>query len=90
MELVHAKMERGEGLHGDAAYQATFVFGSPFTDEKGNHIGKAKPIHMSFLNGMPPEAFVVGLRALADHVEEEFKEADNKPNLTVVEDDKSG
>ena len=88
VELIHAKLNRGEDMAEDAVYMMDFVFGSPFTDSKGKHIGKAKTIHMSFRNGMPPEDFAEGLRALAEHIEatvinsDDFKE---KPALTVVD-----
>jgi hypothetical protein len=76
MELVHAKMARGSDMFENEVYQTTFVFGSPIKDVEGKSIGKAKPVHMTFMNGMPPEAFIIGLRALADHVEKEFNLSD--------------
>jgi len=85
VELIHAKLNRGNDMAGDA-------FGSPFTDAKGKHIGKAKTIHMGFKNGMPPEDFIIGLRALADHIQAtviDSKEFDEKPELKVV-DNNSG
>ena len=85
MELVHAKMERGVDLTEQVVYQATFVFGSPFTDSKGKHIGKAVPVNMAFMNGMPPEDFVTGLRHLADHVEENYSSSTVEKNLRLVE-----
>lgn len=88
VELIHAKLNRGEDMAGDTKYMMDFIFGSPFTNAEGKHIGKAKTIHMGFMNGMPPEDFILGLRALADHVQAtiiDTKEFDEKPNLTVVE-----
>lgn len=89
MELVHAKMERGvqaDKFTGEEheAYIVTFVFGSPFTDSKGKHIGGAKPVNMAFMNGMPPEDFATGLRALADHVDNEFSSEVSR-NLRLVD-----
>lgn len=89
MELVHAKMERGTQVDKFTqqeydAYIVTFVFGSPFTDDKGNHIGGAKPVNMAFMNGMPPEDFATGLRLLADHVENEFSSEVSR-HLRLVE-----
>ncbi len=92
IELVHAKLNRGEDMAGDLTYMMDFTFGSPFTDVEGKHIGKAKTIHMGFKNGMPPEDFIIGLRALADHIEETIvnsKDFKEKPDLTVV-DNNSG
>jgi len=86
VELVHAKMERGLDMAETPVYQITFMFGSPFTDDKGNHIGGATPVHMSFVNGMPPEDFVTGLRMLADHVETEFEPSAVDRQLKLVED----
>lgn len=88
IELIHAKLNRGEDMAGDEKYMMDFVFGSPFTDSRGKHIGKAKTIHMGFQNGMPPEDFIIGLRALADHIDETMVKSDDfkeKPNLTVVD-----
>ena len=89
VELIHAKLNRGEDMADDIVYMMDFVFGSPFIDDKGKHIGKAKTIHMSFRNGMPPEDFVTGLRFLADHIEETIINTDDfkeKPTLSVVDD----
>ena len=88
IELVHAKLNRGEDMAGDIAYMMDFVFGSPFVDDKGKHIGKAKTIHMGFKDGMPPEDFIIGLRALADHIEKTIVNSDDfkgKPTLSVVD-----
>ena len=92
VELIHAKLNRGEDMAGDTKYMIDFIFGSPFTDSKGKHIGRARPVHIGFMNGMLPEDFIIGLRALADHIQEviiDSKDFDEKPNLTVV-DDNSG
>ena len=92
VELIHAKLNRGNDMAGDAAYMMDFIFGSPFTNAKGKHIGKAKTIHMGFKNGMPPEDFIIGLRNLADHIQAtiiDTKEFDDKPDLKVV-DNNSG
>jgi hypothetical protein len=88
MELIHAKMERGENQVGDGVYQITFVFGSPFVNASGKHVGAAVPVHMSFMNGMPPEDFVVGLRQLADHIEENHSSSTISRKLRVVGVDK--
>jgi len=88
IELVHAKLNRGVDMAGDTAYMIDFVFGSPFTNSEGKHIGKAKAIHMSFKEGMPPEDFVSGLLALADHIQKTIigsGDFDEKPDLKVVE-----
>ena len=92
IELVHAKLNRGQDMAGDEAYMMDFTFGSPFTDANGKHMGTAKTIHMAFKNGMPPEDFILGLHALADHIQETIvnsTEFDEKPDLTVV-DNNSG
>ena len=88
IELVHGKLNRGQDMAGDTAYMLDLTFGSPFIDDKGKHIGKAKTIHMGFKNGMPPEDFVIGLRALADHIEETIinsKDFEEKPVLKTVD-----
>jgi hypothetical protein len=72
MELIHAKLARGEGVGGNTVYQYDFVFGSPLTDTQGMPIGSMKPVHMTIMNGMEPDSFAVGLRLLADHIEKEF------------------
>lgn len=87
MELVHAKLERGLDMEQQVVYQMTWVFGSPFTDSKGKHIGGATPVHMSFMNGMPPEDFAEGLRQLADHIEENHSSSTVEKKLRLVEDD---
>jgi len=48
---------------------------------------------MGFKNGMPPEDFIIGLRALADHIQETIinsKEFDEKPDLKVVDNNSVG
>jgi len=92
IELVHAKLNRGQDMAGDDAYMMDFVFGTPFVDGEGKHIGKSKVIHMGFMNGMPPEDFILGLHALADHIQETIIDSDDfkkKPDLKVV-DNNSG
>jgi len=74
-ELVHAKMERATNMEGTMMYQLSMVFGSPIVDGKGhNIIANGRTVNMTFMNGMPPDDFVVGLRALADHIESEVKD----------------
>ena len=90
LELVHAKMERGQIDKEHAAYNVSLTFGMPFVDKNGNNIGKAKTVHMSFRDGMPPESFCQGIRALADHIEQQVTNSDDfkeKPQLTIVNND---
>jgi len=88
IELIHAKLERGKDMAGDTAYIMDFIFGSQFTDSKGNNIGKTKTIHMAFKDGMPPEDFVSGLMALADHIQKTIVNSDEfekNPELMLVD-----
>lgn len=92
IELVHSKLSRGMDMAEDAVYMLDLTFGSPFVDNEGKHIGKAKTVHMSYRNGMPPEDFALGLRALADHIENTVVNSDDfkdTPSL-VVDNDKTG
>lgn len=64
-----------------------FQRASLLTDKKGNHVfafefggliqsvsgnKDSKTVNFAVKNGMPPEEFAIGLRALADHVENEL------------------
>lgn len=85
IELVHAKFSAGEDLEEKSVFMIDFVFGSPFVNSKGKNIGKAKTIHMSFKEGMPPEDFIFGLHALADHIKETIiNSSDFKEELKIV------
>jgi len=72
MELVHAKLARGTNMAKQAMYQLSFVFGSPIRGKDGESIADGQTVNMTFINGMPPEDFIVGLRSLADHIEAEY------------------
>lgn len=72
MQLLHAKLNRGMDMKQVPVYQLDLVFGSPIRGSEGESIADGQTIHMSFMNGMPPEDFVTGLRNLADHIEAEY------------------
>ncbi len=72
MELVHAKLARGTDMAKQVVYQLSLVFGSPIRGTKGESIADGRTVNMSFINGMPPEDFIIGLRGLADHIEVEY------------------
>jgi hypothetical protein len=73
VELVHCKLGRGENAAKVAVYQLQLVFGSPIRDSEGKSISSdGQTVNMAFMNGMPPEDFVVGLRNLANHIEDNY------------------
>ncbi len=85
-ELVHAKFNIAKDLGKKNVFIMDFVFGSPFIDSKGKRIGKAKTVHMSFKEGIPPKDFIFGLHALADHIEKTIIDSnDFKEKLKIVD-----
>jgi len=83
-QLIDVKIEKGKGVENRNIYLATFVFGSPLTNKRGQHVGKSHPIHMQFMDGMEPADFVVGLEALAEHIKKNFKLTPSAAHLQVV------
>ena len=77
MELLDAKFKvKGPSCRLD------MVFRNRILDEKGRT--KEKLVKMAFIKGMPMDDFTAGLRALADHIDNEVKPSLFQKKLKVV------